>query len=45
MPELTVIKGIAGLFMLKISYNDEYYSGVNKKTILTEGFVPLSNHS
>lgn len=45
MPEFIVIKRIAGFFMLKIAYNDEYYSGVNKKTFRADALVPQSDHS
>ncbi|BDK78263.1 hypothetical protein FJMB80182_33100 [Enterobacter hormaechei] len=45
MPEFIVIKRGVGLFVLKISYKDEYYSGINKKTIRADALVPLSDHS
>jgi hypothetical protein len=45
VPEFIVIKRGVGLFVLKISYKDGYYSGINKKTILADALVPLSDHS
>jgi hypothetical protein len=45
VPEFIVIKREVGLFVLKISYKDEYYSGINKKTIRADALVPLSDHS
>ncbi|MFC2873930.1 hypothetical protein [Enterobacter cloacae complex sp. 2024EL-00597] len=45
MPEFIVIKRGSWWFMLKIPYKDEYYSGINKKTIRADALVPLSDHS